>query len=115
MEVLQTLQEAFTYAIIRENKSDSKRKYLHKFHKVLATISFVIGPIFSILFLYFDANAFEEYAEAFYPLATSLCGGSIYIVLHLNKAKIFELIDNFNKIIQTREIAVPLLNLIFLS
>lgn len=106
MKILQTLEEVFEYSILRENNSDPKRKNLVKFHNILGYYSFVSAPIYSLIFLFLEANTIEQYAEAFYPLATVLCGGSIYVVFKVNRAQIFELIDDFNEIIESRKFAL---------
>lgn len=62
MKVLQTLEEAITFAIIRENSSDP-RINLHRIHNTLASFCYACGPIFLILFIYLDAKTFEEYEE----------------------------------------------------
>lgn len=104
MKVLQTLEKVFTFVIIRDNTSDSGRKYLHLFHKILATFNFFVGPAFLILFIYFDAKTFEEYTEVIYPLATLLANTVCFVACILNKSTTFRMIDELGDVIETRKL-----------
>lgn len=105
MKVLHTLEKAFTFVIIRGNCSDS-RKNLHRFQLFWASTTFSVGPILLILFLYLEAKTLEEYEETFYPLATLVTCGSIFLVFIWNKTEIFRVIDSFNEIIESRKFLI---------
>lgn len=105
MKVLQTLEKAFAFAIIRENSSDSQIN-LHRFHQLLTSFIFPLGLVLLIPFLYLEADTLEEYEEIFYPVATLVTVVLILLVFIWNKTEIFELIDHFNEIIESRKFRV---------
>lgn len=105
MKVLQTLEKAFTFAIIRENSSALQR-YLHRIQKLIASFNYLLGPIFLILTIHLDAKTFEEYEEIFYPLATLVTAGLIFMVYIWNRSEIFGMIDHFNEIIESSKFLI---------
>lgn len=103
MKVLQTIQEDVSFLIIRDDVTDSRSKCLNIFSNIMVYFSYSVGSMLLTAFLFFEANTFDEYSDAFYPLATIGVGIFNWSVYVRNKNTIFGLIDNFDRMIDTRK------------
>lgn len=69
---------------------------------LLILIQFALA---AIAFLLFEAGNFREYAESFYIFATSSLKMCTFSVTMRKKARIFKLIDDYENIIENRELS----------
>lgn len=104
MKVLQTIQEDITFLIIRDDVTDSRRKFINIFSNLMVYSTYALGCMLLTAFLFLEAQTFEQYSDAFYPLATIVVGIFNWTIYVRNKSTIFGLIDDFEKSIDSRKI-----------
>lgn len=65
-------------------------------------IFFALGLVSTSSHLYFDARTFQECCESIYPVIATMKNLGVYVVLSCNAMRIFELINEFEKVIEMR-------------
>lgn len=79
------------------------RRYVSIFTSVLGYIVLVSGTFLAGGFLAFEADTFQDIYEHFYEFATGLNYTFYFISMHWMCEQLFELNDNYEKIIKKRE------------
>lgn len=77
---------------------------IHISWHLLSTIIFTNLYLCSLIcFLFFEANAFIEYLDTFFPIATILVGFSSSIFQVITRPKTIGIINNFEVVIEKRK------------
>lgn len=105
MKVFQTFEELFTWVVVRKISSTPKSVKIHGFG--LKNYFFFFGYLISfgslITFLCVEVESFNDVLETVFSLVTSIGNMCNLFFLFFNGAKILQLIDNFDDIIQERK------------
>lgn len=115
MKIFRIYQKLLAFAIIRDKLINSRlataqnvknlaQNYSLNLQTPLPWIAFVLIFIFTVCYLYFEANTFKQYSDAFYMLVTSIGNACAFMILVWKRCKIYELIDRFEKAIETRKL-----------
>lgn len=100
MKIFQLLKKPFGVLGIHPPKSfDENPITLRRLITLFILIQFSIA---SIVFFLFEATTFIEYADSFYISATAMLKVCVFSAILWKLIKIFELIENFEEIIQNR-------------
>lgn len=85
---------------------DSKSVPIHfTIENLVPWLSFAFGIILSTVFILFEAETFQDYTECLYPLVTTMVNFGHFTALAWNGAHIFQLIDSFESMIESRKLA----------
>lgn len=99
MIIFQSVQKYF--AILGVNPPIGEQVLTKK--NSLTLILFGCVTIAGNKFLLFDASNFQEYIDCFYTTCTMTLVGINYAIVVWKTVKLFELIDNFQMVVQRRE------------
>lgn len=99
MKLFQTVLEKFEYLGICSTPQPNK---INK--KIILT--YVINGfalISTCLYLFYDANAYEDYAMGIYMFGAAMFVLFAFLGIHLNSKKMFALIEKLEKVVEKSE------------
>lgn len=100
MKIFQLLRKPFGVLGIYPPKRFDENPITFK--RLITLFILVQFSLTSIVFFLFEAATFIEYADAFYISATAMLKVYVFSAILRKLIKIFELIENFESIIQNR-------------
>lgn len=114
MKIFQKYQRIVNYAFDRDESPEtssgssdgtfgSLRKRLMGHKNLIICSMMSTGSIFLALFIGFEAKTFSEFSEASYTFSTLVMCAIFTRIFHTNQQRIFNLIDDFEKLIEKRE------------
>lgn len=95
MRLFQTFKKINTVLTIRSDMFEVKQ--------VLPVFCFAYALIFATIYLFVEAESFEEYLKSFYPFITLLANLSSPLSLYFIGDDILNLIDHFEEVINARK------------
>lgn len=103
MKVLVTFQKVVSFIISRNEFTNTKNSRFHNIRYILKWIGFYIlfclAFILLSIFLFVEADSFEEVTETFYSLSSVIFCTAVLTQLISNRRKLFALIDHFEETI----------------
>lgn len=91
MKILQTVQKKYAILGICSNQSKCNRK------SVLMCLIYSLGCTLSALFLFYEANSFQEYTNNIYITSALAMCVTFFAIVVVKMRKLFEMIDNMEK------------------
>lgn len=108
MKLFQVYQKAVSFLIVRDKREAFVAKtirqashFILKIAPPVFSLGYAIG--FTSIFMLFEAETFQQYCETFYPFITSAVNMCGLAVTFLKRKKVFQLIRDFEDIIETRK------------
>lgn len=69
----------------------------------VVVLCFAFGPLVLVLYMYIDAETFNEYAEGAYALTTIAVNSGICINIHYRRPLMLIMIEKFENVIESRK------------
>lgn len=106
MKLFQKYEEVVSFLVVRDeayaNKTVNRASHFI-LNIVPPVVSLSVYIVFASVFLFFEAETFQQYCETFYPWITSILNFLGLASILLKRERFFELIDEYEKTVNARK------------